>query len=289
MPPPPALILHSPCAHVNTRTRHPHTLTFYCLLHSDVWWNVTCSGPQANGPDFKGDGDCRGFTQAAMAAMSNRLNRTEAALGNLTSFLTLVGLPNGMYGEEVYAEHPDEFSAVSESAYSAAASVYGMLLGSSGGVVPFNASGTPAAPLKLHIWPAAPWDNVTFFRLRGEGALVVSAVREQRATPWVAVEAEVGADGGGAQQPVSFTVFCPDWVGEAGLSVEVFGGGSGGGSATPVEPGMWLVGGLVRGGSVGLYPAGAPLPDFVVGAAQGRNATEFNYWGSRFVYKGELP
>ena len=64
----------------------------------DVWWRVTCAGPQAHGPDYAGNDECRGFTQAAMAAMSNRLNRTEAALGNLTSYLRLVGLPNGVRG-----------------------------------------------------------------------------------------------------------------------------------------------------------------------------------------------
>jgi hypothetical protein len=62
----------------------------------DVWWNITCAGPQAHGPDYNGDDECRGFTQAAIAAMSNRLNRTEGALGNLTSYLRLVGLPNGV-------------------------------------------------------------------------------------------------------------------------------------------------------------------------------------------------
>ena len=267
----------------------PSPQHFTLSLASDLWWNITCSGPQAHGPDFAGDGECRGFTQAAMAAMSNRLNRTEAALGNLTSYLTLVGLPNAMYGEEVYAGHPDEFSAVSESPYSAAASLYGMLLGSGGGSLPFISSGSPAAPLHLRLWPAAPWENATFFQLRGEGAVVVSAVRQQGATQWAAVEAEVGMGGEGAQRAVSFTLFCPDWVSVAALSVHVFGGSGGGGSATVVEPGMWLVQGLVRGGGVGLYPAGAPLPDFVVGAAQGRNETEFNYWGNRFVYKGELP
>jgi hypothetical protein len=62
----------------------------------DVWWNITCAGPQAHGPDYQGDDECRGFTQAAMAAMSNRLHRTEGALGNLTAYLRLVGLPNGV-------------------------------------------------------------------------------------------------------------------------------------------------------------------------------------------------
>lgn len=252
----------------------------------DLWWNISCSGPQRFGPDFDGDDECRGFTQAAMAAMSNRLNRTEAALGNLTSYLRLVGLPNGMYGEEVYAGQPDEFSAVSESAYSAAASVYGMLLGSGGASVPFNASGTESSPLSLHIWPAAPWANATFFRLRGEGAVLVSATRIERATTWVSVEAEA-ADDVSAGTPVFFTVFCLDWIGQTSLSVVVFGS-EGTGSASLVGDGVWLVQGLTRGGGVGLY-AGDAAPDFVVNVAQGRNTTEFNFWGSRFVYHGELP
>ena len=68
---------------------HLHLPTTIAIMEAslDLWWNITCAGPQANGPDYKGDGECRGFTQAAMAAMSNRLNRTEAALGNLTSYL----------------------------------------------------------------------------------------------------------------------------------------------------------------------------------------------------------
>ena len=153
--------------------------------------------------------------------------------------------------------------------------------------MPFNASGTQSSPLSLHIWPAAPWVNATFFRLRGEGAVLVSAVRTARATSWVAVEAEAaGANSVGA--PVFFTVFCPDWIGQTSLSVVVFGGG-GAGSASRIGDGVWLVQGLTRGGGVGLYPGLGAEPDFVVNVAEGRNATEFNYWGSTFVYHGELP
>ena len=129
-----------------------------------------------------------------------------------------------MYGEEVYGGQPDEFSAVSESAYSAAASVYGMLLGSSGASVPLNASGTPSSPLSLHVWPAAPWDNATFYRLRGEGALLVSAVRQQKSTQWVAVEAEE-AGGDSTRQAVGFTIFCPDWIDQLTLNVLVLNWG----------------------------------------------------------------
>ena len=66
----------------------------------DVWWNITCAGPQSKWPDWPASDNvqCRGFTQAAMAAMNNQLNRSIGVLGNLTSYLRLVGLPNAMYG-----------------------------------------------------------------------------------------------------------------------------------------------------------------------------------------------
>ena len=52
---------------------------------------------------------------------------------------------------------------------------------------------------------------------------------------------------------------------------------------------MWQIEGLQRGGGVGLYVTTmSDVPDFKVNAAQGRNETEFNYWGSRFVFRGEL-
>jgi len=245
----------------------------------DLWFNVTCAGPQKNGPDWKGDGECRGFTQAAMSSMSARLNRTEASLGNLTAYLKLVGLPNGMYGEEVYAGHPDEFSPVSESAYSAAASLYGLLLAS----FPIN-QGVPQSGLfnaslvssprvwSLRVWPAAPWENATMFRLRGEGALLVSSVRVNGATPWIAVEADTLIGGGGAGSPVLFTIFCPDWT-----TVQAVGfvSASTGVSVTPVKglPGTWLVENLSRGDAVALFPAGFQPNDLSVGVASGRNAS----------------
>ena len=251
----------------------------------DVWWNVTCSGPQAHGPDYENDDECRGFTQAAMAAMSNLLNRTDAALGNLTSYLALVGLPNAMYGEEVYAGHPDEFSPVSESAYSAAASVYGMLLQSSPWppVAQSGSSASTARPF-LRLWPAAPFANASFFRLRAEGALLVSAVREGGATTWAAVEADLLADGSGAGAAVTFTLYCPDWL-AADLSVVAAPGVA----ATRSQPGAWLVTGLVRGAAAAFYPAASGAPAFSVDAAVGRNASEANTWGSTFVFHGELP
>ena len=48
--------------------------------------------------------------------------------------------------------------------------------------------------------------------------------------------------------------------------------------------------GLVRGAAAAFYPAGRGAPPALeVDAAQGRNASEANWWGSRFVYSGELP
>jgi hypothetical protein len=257
----------------------------------DLWWNITCAGPQAHGPDYQGDDECRGFTQAAMAAMSSGLNRTAAALGNLTAYLRLVGLPNAMYGEEVYAGHPEQFSPVSESAYSAAASVYGMLLQSAPWPpVPQSGSAASAASgAALRLWPAAPFLNATFFRLRAQGALLVSAVRVRGETAWAAVEADVLADGSGTGAPVVFTLHCPDWEAAAALTV-LTAAPPGSVVAARLQPGQFRITGLVRGAAAAFFPAGAPPPAAIaVGAAQGRNATEANWWGSRFVYGGELP
>jgi len=87
---------------------------------------------------------------------------------------------------------------------------------------------------------------------------------------------------------VSFLLTVPDWsavvaVQAVSSSTQV--------TASWTQSGTFLVSGLVRGESVALLPAGAPLPPggFGVGVAAGRNATEFNAWGSRFVYTGELP
>ena len=254
----------------------------------DVWFNITCAGPQAHGPDYNGDDECRGFTQAAMAAMSARLNRSTAVLGNLTSFLTLVGLPNGMYGEEVYAGEKTEFSAVQESAYSAAASTMMMMIDSAPWP-PAPQSGRVRragdAPQPVRIWPAAPFSNATFFRLRAQSALLISATRVRGETVWVAIEADVLADGTGAGDLVPVTLYVPDWEGHGALNAI----GAPGVVVAAVNgvPGLFSVDGLMRGQAVGMWPLGSAQPDFTVRVADGRNATEFNYWGGRFVYNGE--
>ena len=47
---------------------------------------------------------------------------------------------------------------------------------------------------RLRVFPAVPseWQDVQFARLRGEGAFLVSACREQGKTKWVHIEAEAG-------------------------------------------------------------------------------------------------
>ncbi len=200
-----------------------------------------------------------------------------------------------MYGEEVYAGQPQEFSPVSESAYSAAASVYGMLL-SSTPWQPAPQSGVlgPAAPpttFTLRLWPGAPFSNATFFRLRADGALLVSATRANGQTLFVSVEADLFADASGAGLPVNFTIFCPDWADGSVDALSVVAGGVGAVTTSPVPgiAGQFFVTGLTRGLAASFYPTSEAQPAFTIDAAEGRNASEFNAWGSRFVYKGELP
>jgi hypothetical protein len=236
-------------------------------------------------------GSRRGFTQAALGAMSQRLNRSHAAVGNLTSFLRLVGLPNGMYGEEVYSGKPLLFSPVAESAYSAAASVYGMFLSSTPWPPVAQSGVLGRGPYTLNVFPAAPFSNASVYRLRAEGALLVSAVRTKGATAWVSVEVDVFADGTGTGLPVDFQVSCPDWA-DAGLAAVGVLTACPGVTAVAVLglPGAFAVTGATRGCAVTLFPdAGgySPVPD--VDVALGRTVSEFNAWGSRFVYTGELP
>jgi hypothetical protein len=259
----------------------------------DTWFNITCSGPQAHGPDYNGDDECRGFTQAAMSAMSSILHRPDAAVGNLTSYLTLVGLPNGMYGEEVYAGHPDEFSPVSESAYSAAASTLGLLM-SSEKYPPGPQSGSSKASLNvttlIRLLPSSPFMNTSFYRLRCENSLLVSLVQTNSKIQWVAVEADVFADQTGEGNSVSFILQqTSQWAAISSLSVLSTNGTV---VASPISTleGAFLVSGLERGSSAIFIPDGNQnLTSYGVNDIVGRNASEANTWGSRFVFKGEFP
>lgn len=68
------------------------------LVHAslDNWYRVTC-----NDSNWFNE-ECRGFTQCGMASMSAVSDRPEAAVGNLTNYISTVVTPNGMYGEEVF-------------------------------------------------------------------------------------------------------------------------------------------------------------------------------------------
>jgi hypothetical protein len=62
--------------------------------------------------------------------------------------------------------------------------------------------------------------------------------------------------------------------------------------ASPISTleGAFLVSGLERGSSAIFIPDGNQnLTSFGVNDIVGRNASEANTWGSRFVFKGEFP
>ena len=228
-----------------------------------------------------------------MSAMSSILHRPDAALGNLTSYLTLVGLPNAMYGEEVYAGHPDEFSPVSESAYSAAASTIGLLL-SSEKYPPGPQSGSSTAASNIttliRLLPSSPFVNTSFFRLRCENSILVSIVQTNGVIQWVAVEADLFSDQTGEGSSVSFILQQSlQWASINSLTVLATNGTV---VASPFSslPGAFAISGLVRGSSAIFIPEGIqPLTSFGVGDIVGRNSSEANFWGSRFVFKGEFP
>lgn len=93
-----------------------------CSLLEFSRYAITCNHSNAFNEE------CRGFTQAGVACMNAVMGCADAALGNLTALLDSVINPNGMYGECVFAHHPDEFAPVSESAYAAAATPHEILL-----------------------------------------------------------------------------------------------------------------------------------------------------------------
>lgn len=186
----------------------------------------------------------------------------------------------------MYGGQPGLYAPVAESAYSAAASTYRLL--ADGGPWPPRpqaAFNDTAAAHRLVLWPAAPWADASLFRARLPGALLLSGVRAGGATLWASVEADAGDDGASAGQAATFTLAVADWAAVPVLAVASAGPGV---AATPVAgaPGTFLVTGLVRGAAVGLYPATAsPPPSFGVPLAAGRNASELNYFGSRWVYE----
>jgi hypothetical protein len=105
---------------------------------------------------------------ACMAALLGDGERALGFLNGLKSFLQ----PNTFYSEIGLP--------VMETPIHGATAMQEMLLQSWGG--------------RLRVFPAAPaeWPDVQFHQLRGEGAYLVSARREQGKTKWVLVKAESG-------------------------------------------------------------------------------------------------
>jgi hypothetical protein len=148
------------------------------IMHNglDNWFRVTCNASNVFNEE------CRGFTQCGMSAMSAVTGRKDAAVGNLTGLVDTVITPNGMYGEMVYMDNPNEFSPVSESAYCGAGNVHTILLHTS-----------PSTKL-LSVFPAVPerWQDVGFHQLRAGGGLLVSANRTGGVTQFVRLLSETG-------------------------------------------------------------------------------------------------
>lgn len=98
---------------------------------------------------------------------------------------------------------------------------------------------------KLRVFPATPadWPDAAFHQLRGAGAFLVSAVRAEGRTAWVAVESEAG-------EPCVLKV--PDWRGR----LEVLGIPAD--DVTEIAPGEYRIA-LAKGQRVLLRPEGAKV------------------------------
>ncbi|WP_442509516.1 glycosyl hydrolase family 95 catalytic domain-containing protein [Novipirellula sp. SH528] len=157
---------------------------------------------------------------ACLAAVLGDGDRALEFLGGLKSFLHT----NTFYSEAGGLP-------VIETPLHGATTIQEMLLQSWGG--------------RLRVFPAVPqqWSDVQFHRLRGEGAYLVSARREQGATQWLHVSAEAG--GSVEVQP---QLAGAQWVGSAGVKVEV------------LESGVYQVD-LPKEGHVLFWPQGQQQPE----------------------------
>ena len=223
------------------------------LMHKslDNWFRVTCNASNVFNEE------CRGFTQCGMSAMSAVTGRADAAVGNLTGLIDTVITPNGMYGEMVFMDNPNEFAPVSESAYCGAGNVHTVLLHTS-----------PLSKV-LGVFHAVPaeWQDVGFHQLRAGGGLLVSANRTAGETKFVRVRS---AHGGKVMMRVNDVAW--DSAGSPPSSipaaVKV--------SAVPGLAGLWSFT-LAANQSVVLY-LGATAPELTIAPLAG-NASEFNWFG----------
>lgn len=101
---------------------------------------------------------------------------------------------------------------------------------------------------RLRIFPAIPkeWPDVQFHQLRGEGAFLVSAHREQGKTKWALVHAEAGGS-------IEVEAQIPDaqWIASKGVTVE----SKGEGVYKITSP---------RGGKIGFWPKGENRPSMKI-------------------------
>jgi hypothetical protein len=144
------------------------------IIHNSIdnWYRVTC-----NASNWFNE-ECRGFTQCGLSSMNSVAGRPEAAQGNLSGLIDSVITPNGMYGEMVYQSHPNEFSPVSESAYCAAGVLHTMLLHTN----------VKTGILSIFPGTGTTWANASFYHLRADGGLLVSASKANGCTVFVSLE-----------------------------------------------------------------------------------------------------
>lgn len=164
-----------------------------------------------------------GYAHTGGACMSALLGDGERAFKFINTFKTYLK-PNTFYSE-------GKSLPVMETPLHGATAIQEMLLQSWGG--------------RLRVFPAVPkeWTDIQIHQLRGEGAFLVSARREQLKTQWVLVQAEFG--GSVEVQPQLANA---QWATSDGVSVSKDSDGI---YSIKTSPGDWVL----------FWPAGQPRPE----------------------------
>jgi hypothetical protein len=185
---------------------------------------------------------------ACIAAMLGDGNRAYNLLSGLKDYIRA----NTMYRET---------GPVMETPLHGATAIQEMLLQSWGG--------------RLHVFPAVPaaWPDIQFHQLRGEGAFLVSARREQGQTKWVFINAEAG--GAVEVQPQLDNA---QWITSSGVSVSSVSQGI---YSINTSPGDWVL----------FWPVGQTQPETSVTPIARRDAEyHFGLWtwtGDGDIYEAE--
>ncbi|MGD7653030.1 MAG: glycosyl hydrolase family 95 catalytic domain-containing protein [Verrucomicrobiales bacterium] len=166
-----------------------------------------------------------GYAFTGASCMASLLGDGDEALRYLNVLKSYVR-PNTMYSEIGLP--------VMETPIHGATAMQEMLLQSWGG--------------RLRVFPAVPssWPDVQIHKLRGEGAYLVSAKRENQSTRWVFVEAEKGGT-----VEIAAGISNPTWITSPGVKVE------------PAEAGVYKVT-LSPDDKVLFWPKGTPKPEMTV-------------------------